>query len=120
MPRKCLDVSLRLLAWLRTRPLVGYAKRHIVTKTTPSDAARGRPKTYREERRFPVALGRGMLRTGDAALLKGATAGSHFSSPRLGRTATISLALVAGAGAHICGGTLERIRLRAWSHCQLS
>jgi hypothetical protein len=31
--------------------------------------------------------------------VKGATAGLPFSSPRLGRTATISLALVAGAGA---------------------
>jgi hypothetical protein len=44
-------------------------------------------------------------------LLKSATAGLAFSSPRLGRTATISLALVAGAGAHTCGGTFERIPL---------
>src|ERR1035438_9887673 len=40
-----------------------------------------------------------------------ATAGLAFSSPRLGRTATISRALVAGAGAHISEGTFERIPL---------
>ena len=44
-------------------------------------------------------------------LFKGAMAGLAFSSPRPGRTATISLALVAGAGVYICGGTFERIPL---------
>jgi hypothetical protein len=62
----------------------------------------------------------GMLRSGGAVLFKGATAGLPFSSPKLERTASISLALVAGAGAHICGGTFERIRLRAGSHYRLS
>jgi len=36
---------------------------------------------------------------------KAATEGSAFSTPRLGRTATISPALVAGAGMNIGGGT---------------
>jgi hypothetical protein len=54
LPRKCLDVSLRLLGWLRTRALVSRAKRHIVTKMTLSDVARGRRKTHGEQR-FPVA-----------------------------------------------------------------
>ena len=84
------------------------------------DAAKGQTEdTWRRET-VPGSLGRGMLRTGDAVLFKGATAGLPFSSPRLGRTATISLALVAGAGAHTCGGTFERIRLRAGSHYRLS
>jgi hypothetical protein len=47
----------------------------------------------------------------DVTLLTGATAGLAFSSPRLERTETLSLALVAGAGVHICGGTFERIPL---------
>jgi hypothetical protein len=42
---------------------------------------------------------------------KAATEGLAFSSPRLGRTVTISPALVAGAGMNICGGTYEHIRL---------
>jgi hypothetical protein len=50
-------------------------------------------------------------RTGDALLFKNATAVFVFSSPRLGRAATISLVLVAGAGGHICEGTFERILL---------
>ncbi len=120
MPRKCLDVSLWLLGWLRTRPLVGHAKRNIVPKMTLSGAARGQTEeTWRRES-VPGCFGRGMLRTGDAVLFNGATAGLTFSSPRLGLTATISLALVEYAGAHICGGTFERIRLRAGSHYRLS
>lgn len=55
----------------------------------------------------PGSLERGMVRTSDAVLFKGATAGLPFSSPKLGRAATIALALVARAGAHNCGGTFE-------------
>jgi hypothetical protein len=50
---------------------------------------------------------------------KGATEGLAFSSPRLGRTATISPALVAGAGMHIRGGTCGHIPLRAGRCCRL-
>lgn len=50
----------------------------------------------------------------------GATAGLAISSLRLGRAAIISLALVAGAGAYISGGTFERIPLRAGRCYRLS
>jgi hypothetical protein len=43
-------------------------------------------------------------------LVKGAMAGLAFSSPRFEQSVTIPLAWVAGAGAHICRGTCERIR----------
>jgi hypothetical protein len=46
---------------------------------------------------------------GDAGL-KAATPGLAFSSPRLEQSVRTPLASVAGAGAHICGGTCERIR----------
>jgi hypothetical protein len=41
---------------------------------------------------------------------KAATAELAFSNPRLEESVTIPLAWVAGAGAHICAGTCERIR----------
>jgi len=49
-----------------------------------------------------------MYGSGDA-VLKAATAGSVFSSPRLGRTPTIPPALEPGAGTNIDGGTCEHI-----------
>jgi len=51
---------------------------------------------------------------------KAATAGSAFSNPRLGRRATISPALVVGAGMNIGGGTYERIPLRVAKYYPLS
>jgi hypothetical protein len=52
--------------------------------------------------------------------LKGAMAGLAFSSPRPGRPVTIPPAWVADAGARICGGTFERIRLRVGRRYRLS
>jgi|ERR1700723_178444 len=103
-----------------TRPLLGHAKRRMMTKTTLRDAASEQTEgTWRRET-VPGSLGRGIVRTSDAVLFKGATAGLLFSSPKLGRGATIALALVARAGARNCGGTFERIRLRAGIHYRLS
>src|ERR1035437_8646846 len=58
MPRKCLDASLRVLGWLRTRPLAGHGKRQIAEKTyTERSGEMARTVAWSTERRFPVAAG---------------------------------------------------------------
>jgi len=91
-----------------------------VTKTTLRDAATGQTEEHTEKRDGSGSLGAACATSVTVLLFRGATVRLPFSSPRLGRTATILLALVAGAGACIYGGILERIRLRAGNHYLLS
>jgi len=56
-------------------------------------------------------LNHGELSVPAMLCFKAATEGLAFSSPRLGRTATIPPALVAGSGTNIGGGTCEHIRV---------
>jgi hypothetical protein len=91
-----------------------------VTKTTLRDAARLQTEEHTEKRDGSGSLGAACAASVTLLLFRGATVRLPFSSPRLGRTATSSLAWGAGAGACICGGIPERIRLRAGNHYLLS